>query len=108
MMEATIGGQAQGHAVSLEMMMRKVFKCERGDLGGIINSDYIRSNPLVAIVATCAHIYPQSQEGREKIDSFIESSIQFFGNSSLDDILSNESPKDIENVFINLKDICGL
>ena len=41
-MEIENKGMNQGTAVSLEMLLRKEYQCDRHGLGGIINSDHIR------------------------------------------------------------------
>lgn len=65
--------RAQGYAVSIEHDITRVFECERFGFAGIANSDFIRSNPLAAILATCGFIYAQvNDENKSRVEKFIE------------------------------------
>lgn len=58
--------RAQGYAVSIELEMRNVFECERFGFAGVVNSDFIRKNPLAAVLSTCGFIYAQVDDEKKK------------------------------------------
>lgn len=58
--------RAQGYAVSMEHDMRRVFGCERFGFAGVVNSDFIRKNPLAAVLATCGFIYAEADDKNKK------------------------------------------
>lgn len=83
--------RAQGYAVSIEHDMGRVFGCERFGFAGVVNSDFIRGNPLAAVLATCGFIYAQvGREDRTRIERFIEDT-SFYWEMSLDKLLSFET-----------------
>jgi hypothetical protein len=63
--------QHHTNAVSMEELMKKEFKAERYDLGGIINSDYIDRNLNFwnCIIIIMAKYY---SDKKQKIDDFLE------------------------------------
>lgn len=77
--------RAQGYAVSLEHEIRRVFQCDRSGFAGIADSDFIRKNPLAAVLATCGFL------------------TRFYWEMSLDELLSFETNiKDTERGTIEL------
>lgn len=96
--------RAQGYAVSIEHDMERVFKCERFGFGGVVNSDYIRRNPLAAILATCGFIYAKvDSEKKMQIEKFVEDT-SFYWEMSLDELLSFEtSSKTVDISTIELE-----
>ena len=58
--------RSQGYAISMEHDMSRVFGCERFGFAGIINSDFIRRNPLAAILATCGFVYARGDDSSKK------------------------------------------
>ena len=95
--------RAQSYAVDIEHVMRKVFKCERFGFSGIVNSDFIRKNPLAAILATCGYMYALvNEQGKNQIEAFINDT-EFYWEMSLDELLSFEtSSKSIDKAEIVL------
>ena len=63
--------QHHTNAVAMEEFMKKEFKAERYDLGGIIDSDYIdrNSNFWNCIIIIMAKYY---SDKKQKIDDFLE------------------------------------
>ena len=96
--------RAQGYAVSLEHDMERVFKCEHYGFAGIVNSDFIRRNPLAAVLATCGYIYANVDfEKQMQIEKFIEDTT-FYWEMSLDELLSFEtSSKTVDIATIELE-----
>lgn len=67
--------QHHANAVTMEEFMKKEFKAERYDLGGIIDSDYIdrNSNFWNCIIIIIAKYYSTFySDKKQKIDDFLE------------------------------------
>ena len=96
--------RAQGYAGSIELDMRKVFGCERFGFGNVVNSDFIRKNPLAAVLATCGYIYAKVDDVKKAmIETFIEDT-SFYWKMSLDELLSFEtSSKQVDICEITLE-----
>ena len=89
MVEAVM--RAQGYAVSMEHDMSRVFGCNRGGMSGIVDSDFIRRNSLVAVLMTCGYIYGLVDDlGKRTIEKFIEET-SFYWKMNLDELLSFET-----------------
>lgn len=83
--------RAQGYAISMEHDMSRVFGCERFGFAGIIHSDFIRRNPLAAILATCGFVYARGDDSSKKqVEKFIEDT-RFYWEMPLDELLSFET-----------------
>jgi len=91
---AEIGAKAQGYAIDVEHIMSKVFECNRFDVGGIVNSDYIRRNWQSAITATCTYVYANTNSTKRKeVERFLDEKSLYL-NMSLEELLSfDESTK---------------
>ena len=96
--------RAQGYAVSLEHDIRRVFQCDRSGFAGIANSDFIRKNPLAAVLATCGFLYAKADDvGRKQIEDFIVDT-KFYWAMTMDELLSFETNiKDTEQGTIELE-----
>lgn len=96
--------RSQGYAVSMEYDIRRVFNCERFGFAGIANSDFIRKNPLAAVLATCGFIYAKVNEQDKKIVEKFINDTSFYLEMSIDELLSFEtSSKTIDKVTIELE-----
>ena len=83
--------RSQSYAVDIELEMRGVFKCERFGFSDIVNSDFIRKNPLAAVLATCGFIYAKvDDEKKGNVEKFITDT-EFYWEMRLDDLLSFET-----------------
>lgn len=83
--------RAQGYAVSIEHDMRQTFGCDRFGFAGIVDSDFIRRNPMAAILATCGFVFGQAnEENKALIERFIKDT-SFYWEMSLDELLSFET-----------------
>ena len=56
-------------ALELEMIVRKVFSCERGGMGGCINADHFESAPFDAALIALAPLWQQT--GSRLVDDFL-------------------------------------
>lgn len=57
--------------VILEHIVSGVFSCDRGDMGGIVNSDVFEHDPLLASYLIIARLYKKSQFQEDHIGDFI-------------------------------------
>ena len=96
-----VGSKSQGYAIEIEHIMTRVFACDRYGVGAVVNSDFIRKNPLAAILTTCGFLY--ATEGkRDKVEKFITDS-KFYLQWSLDELLSfKESSRTMDNAIVSL------
>ncbi|WP_186424147.1 hypothetical protein [Lacrimispora celerecrescens] len=96
--------RSQGYAINIEHTMSKVFNCERFGFSGIVNSDFIRKNPMSAITATCSYLYCNSDNVKKKlIENFLDK-VLFYLEFSLDELLSFEtSTRTIDKLTIELE-----
>lgn len=117
--------EAQGYAKSMEDDMGQVFGCERFGFAGIVNSDFIRRNPLAAVLATCGFIYAKVDDvNKKRIEKFIEDT-NFYWKMTLDELLSFETSsktigkvtkelgyengeKALKDIMDKFSDICNL
>lgn len=80
--------RSQSYAVNIEHILCEIFSCERFGFGGLVNSDYVRKQPLPALFIGLAYLYPNaSPNKRKQIDSFIGNH-RFFEEMSIDYLLS--------------------
>lgn len=49
-----------GDAVSLEGIVRRVFECQRGDMGGYIDADHFESQPFDAALIALAPLWKKA------------------------------------------------
>lgn len=82
--------KSQQYAIKIENIMRNVFECENGGVGGLVCSDNIRKQPVYSIY--CALMYTYCNEKYCKIDNFITKYI-YYSDLSIDNILKFASSK---------------
>ena len=117
--------RAQAYAVDMELDMRKVFGCDRLGFAGVVDSDFIRSEPLAAVLATCGFLYANvSEKNKILIEKFVKETI-FLWQMSLDELLSFETSsrttgyieteigydngeKAVKDIISKFSDICKL
>lgn len=78
----------QNYAVRIEQIMRSVFQCDRGDIGGLVESDYIRKYPFTAMISTLMYLCDCASI--DIVLDFFEK-YNFYGQWSIDELLSFES-----------------
>lgn len=65
---------SRDRAISIEHSLRTLFNCGRAGFGGLVESDFIEVNPVVALHMGLATIYPSADDNtRNNIDTFINS-----------------------------------
>lgn len=65
-------GNAKQYATEIEHILCKVFDCKRFGFGGIVDSDFIRKNPFIAIASGLAFIYAEDSSKKCEIDLYLE------------------------------------
>ena len=88
---------SQGKAVSIELVLRSVFNCDRYGFGGQIDSDCIRQHPFLSMTQGLAVLYERNPEKRKDIDEFIDN-FSFFESMSIDYLLSFDTREKIEGI----------
>jgi len=91
-------GIMQGIAAGLEIMLRTEYLCDRGGVGGIIDSDWIRNERgafFYCMVMALIKYY--STESASQIDKFIEG-IDEIKDKEMDEI-ENKVAEEIYNDF---------
>ncbi len=85
----------QRYAIEIEHIIRNVFSCERFGFGGVVDSDFIRTQPFIAIIAALAYRYATADKKlRGEIERFIEKNFSYL-DSSIDEFFSSERPEKI-------------
>lgn len=63
---------AHNYAVDIEIVLRKVFNCERGGFAGVIDADFIETHCYAAITAAMGYLFAISDEAKKKsIEQFL-------------------------------------
>ena len=84
------GSRAQNYAIEIERAMRAALPCERGDLAGVANSDYIRKQPFEAIEEALRYYSSDCRsDGYKKASGFLGEFDSLKGQT-IDDILESE------------------
>lgn len=81
---------SQSSAIRIEHIMSNVFECERFGVGGLVNSDYIRRHPFMAMMSTLTFLCGSSRNDTTVAAKFFES-YHYYGEWSIDELLSFES-----------------
>lgn len=86
---------SQGKATSIEMILRRIFNCDRFGFGGQVNSDRIRNHPFLSMTQGLAVLYERNPEKRAEINRFIED-FGFYEDMSIDYLLSFDTKEKTE------------
>lgn len=89
--------------LTLNFILCDVFDCQPLGFGEIVNADYIRNYPFVAMASGLAYIYATANDSkRAEITKFIND-FRFFSGMSFDELLSfDSSEKVIDNGKITI------
>ena len=80
----------QNYAIRIEQIMRGAFECDRSDIGGLVNSDYIRKYPFTAMISTVMYLCKRNDSDVNIALSFFEK-YSYYGQWNIDDLLSCEN-----------------
>lgn len=81
----------QSYAVSIERIMRSAFDCDRSDMGGLVESDYIRKYPFTAMMSTIMYLCERSDSNGINVASDFFNKYSYYGQWSVDQLLGFES-----------------
>ena len=85
-----VGACAQGYANAIEGVMRTAFSCDRGGLGGVADSDYIRMQPFEAIEEALRYRFPDCRSDDYKKASAFLGEFDGLKGQAIDDIVKSE------------------
>lgn len=81
----------QNYAVRIEQIMRSAFECERSDIGGLVESDYIKKYPFTAMISTIMYLCKHNDIDSINVASDFFEKYSYYGQWSIEQILSFES-----------------
>lgn len=92
--------KAQQYAIKIENIMRNVFECGNGGVGGLVCSDNIRKQPVYSLYYALVYIY--CNDNCSKINDFISKHL-LYSNWSIDTILGfKENTQEINGIQYEL------
>lgn len=81
----------QNYAIQIEGPMRKAFGYDRSEVGGLVNSDYIRQHPFTALMCTLAFLCKSDDDyDVDAVSNFFER-FQCYEGMSIDQLLDSEN-----------------
>lgn len=83
--------KSQSFAVCIEHTMRDAFECGRLGVNGLVNSDYIRFHPFLAIMCTLTFLCKHDEADDIRIVSDFFGKFQYYDELSIDELLSLKS-----------------
>ena len=86
---------SQGKALSIEMILRRIFNCYRSGFGGQVDANRIRKHPFLSMTQGLAVLYERNPEKRAEINRFIED-FGFYEDMSIDYLLSFDTKEKTE------------
>ena len=88
---------AHEHAIAIELILRRVFGCNRGGLSGLIDADSIERNWYPSIAAGLGFMYAvKGSEKRVEIEKFIND-FDYYLDIGLYELLGFESGEKVIN-----------
>lgn len=82
--------KSQNFAVCIENIMRGAFECERLEAIDLVDSDYIRYHPFLAIMCTLTFLCKQDEADDIRIVSDFFNKFWGYDKLSIDELLSSE------------------
>lgn len=67
------------YAVSLEFSLRKIFECDRGGMGGLIDADSIEAGSMFTLIVSAISQKYIGNYNIKKINTFIENNFDIEG-----------------------------
>ncbi len=81
----------QNYAVSIERIMRSAFDCDRSDVGGLVESDYIREYPFTAMMSTIMYLCDRKDGNSISIASNFFDKYSYYGQWDIEELLNFDS-----------------
>lgn len=100
------GFNHQNISISIEHILRNIFKCDRLGFGGIADADEVRRNPYLCMVVGLTYIYQSKDvETKGQIERFIEK-YSYYSNHTVDE-LYEENQQDLKDMVHGFKELIG-
>ena len=100
-----LGCVSKNYSLDIEWRMRDIFNCDRFGMGGIADSDFIRSAPYTSMISTLMYLYNERDiVTQEHYKNFI-GKYSFYSNYDIDKIISEQGEKEfieMKNEFLKL------
>ena len=90
----------QGDAVSLEGIVRQVFACQRGEMGGYIDADHFESQPFDAALIALAPLWQKADF--HEIEDFLFKWEYALRKENEDGLSAESYIEELDNLVINL------
>ncbi len=91
----------QDYAFQIEVTVKAIFNCNKYELGGIADANFIEKDPFIAIAIVLGNFYNKVDGSfKEKIDEFFNKYYLEMGKSILD--IGEEKIKSIVKDFNNI------
>lgn len=88
---------SQDYAIRIEHIMCDTFECTRFGMGGLVNSDYIRRHPFMAMMSTLIFLYGRNKDNCINDVSNFFKTYNYYGEWNIDELLSFESNNKVIN-----------
>lgn len=89
-----------GDAVSLEGIVRRVFACQRGEMGGYIDADHFESQPFDAALIALAPLWQKADF--QEIEDFLFKWECALRKENEDDLSVESYIEELDNLVTNL------
>ena len=89
-----------GDAVSLEGIVRRVFACQRGEMGGYIDADHFESQPFDAALIALAPLWQKADF--HEIEDFLFKWECALRKENEDDLSAESYIEELDNLVTNL------
>ncbi len=100
-----MGFKSQQYAIDIEHKLCNIFNCDRGGIGGMVNSDFIRPMPYGTMVSTLMFLYKEKDSvAQSKIENFIND-YQFYSNKRIDEIIEEQGEKEFKEMMNKFKEL---
>lgn len=92
-----------GDAIELESIVRRVFSCDRGEMGGYIDADHFESEPFDAALIALAPLWQRSNSNQ--VEDFLYKWGHVFRKGNEENIDSKLFANELDNLVSQLLNI---
>lgn len=86
-------------AIKLERQVRRLYKCERGDISGMADADNFEGNPIQAVILIVAYVYAHQLEKEPKMyEEFLRTYEDIFEHPEANDITEEVVHKFVDEI----------
>lgn len=91
---------SHGDAISLESIVRRVYSCQRGEMGGYIDADHFESQPFDAALIALAPLWQKADF--HEMEDFLFKWEHAFRKENEDGLRAEEYIEELDNLVENL------